>query len=60
MEKQFQIKGALSQTDRSNGHDSLRSKNGYPTEQPVRMPIVEHVGVHRLQGTEVRSPVRYD
>lgn len=49
LEKQFKIKGALWQTDHSNGHDSLRSKNGYPTEQPVRLPIVEHVGVPRLR-----------
>ena len=60
LDQQFQMIDGLRQADRSNGHDSLCSKNGYPTGHPVRLPIVEHVGAHRLDGAEVRPLVRYD
>ncbi len=47
VEKQSRITDGLWQGDCSNSRDSLNSKNGYPTEHPVRQPIVEHVGVRR-------------
>ena len=31
-------------------HDSLRSKDGYPTEHPLTLPIVEHIGEPDLRG----------
>lgn len=35
-------------------------RNGHPTEHLLTLPIVEHVGVHRFEGAEVWSRVRYD